>query len=155
MIEMHHKLTVKDDGISACISNANDFYEIACDIDSKRFPLQYKYLSVFATNLTFACELYFKAILLEEKGKLITGHGLTALFSQLTNETQNALEAEFSKGKYLRDLSETLKNCNNIFVDFRYLHQNNKNKEIHTTDLGNLARTLRVICKNDFGFNIE
>lgn len=90
---------------------------------------QYKYLSVFATNLSFACELYLKAILMNEKQKIIIGHRLLELYGQLKNDTKKDLEIEFNKNKGLRNLMEVIGICNDTFVDSRYLYENEKSKK--------------------------
>ncbi len=144
-----------DDSITKCVSDANNFFEIACYCENKMVMHEYSYMSVFATNLSFACELYFKAILIKEEQELIKGHHLEGLFSQLSKQTQNILKKEFNKNRYIRSLKDTLNNCDNIFIDFRYLYENDKIKELHTTDLSNLVNSLRVVCKSEFKFNIE
>lgn len=141
--------------IKSCIANANDFYEISCIIDSKKIMFQYKYLSVLATNLSFACELYLKSILMNEKQEIISGHKLLELYKQLKDDTKKELEMEFNKNKGMQNLMEVISNCNDTFVESRYLYENKKSIKIYITDLINLVNSLRIICKNKLNLDIK
>ena len=77
-----------EDSITKCVSDANNFFEIACYCENKVVMFHYSYISVFVTNLSFACELYIKAILIREKQEFIKGHSLEILFSQLSKNTR-------------------------------------------------------------------
>lgn len=116
---------------------------------------QYKYLSVLATNLSFACELYLKSILMNEKQEIISGHKLLELYKQLKDDTKKELEMEFNKNKGMQNLMEVISNCNDTFVESRYLYENKKSINIYITDLSNLVNSLRIICKNKFNLDIE
>lgn len=139
--------------LDQCLSNAYDFYEIACEINKKRNFREYKYMAVFATNLSFSCELYFKAILFKENNQQFS-HKLNSLFTELSDTAKSALKTEFNNTNNLYDLSETLMNCDNVFEDFRYLHECNKNKKLFTTDLFHLVHSLRNVCQNLYGFKV-
>lgn len=141
--------------IKDCISNANDFYNTACEIDNKRLAFSYKYASVFATNLAFACELYLKAILMSEKQKLYIIHKLDDLYNQISSQTKAKLETEFNRNEFGYILDQSLKKCSDTFTNFRYLYENSDKKNLYYSELGLIANSLRTICKTEFDFIID
>lgn len=92
------------------------------------------YASAYTTNLAFACELYFKQLLLLS-GKNIDGHKLNELFSDLPDKLRVKVEKEYS-AKVLSEtskrnvqpmsLNECLKEYNSAFCDWRYTFEGNK-----------------------------
>lgn len=144
-----------DSIINNCISYANTFYETINDIESKTSLELNEYISVFATNLAFSCELYLKAMLIKENHCIKRGHDLSKLYADLSDETKLALKAEFDREKGLNELQTVLNKCSKTFEDFRYLYENNEIKNLYRTDLGNLVRSLRSVCKDKFDLNIK
>lgn len=87
----------------------------------------------------FACELYLKSILDEQKAR---GHDLEKLFRRLSANQQDAIAHEYeeltgrSKPKFRQDVKE----FGNAFVDWRYLHEKGKVKlAVHRLALFALA----------------
>lgn len=101
--------------------------------------------SVLATNCAFAVELYLKCLIHIETNQLIKNeHNLRKLFSKLRDETQGEVEAAFNAildqhpgydlskaseemkaaaAKRSKNLREVLKTCENAFVEWRYLYE--------------------------------
>lgn len=74
------------------------------------------YMYPLSVNITFACELFLKAILLCEKTKEnIEIHELRKLFRFMSSEAQNTI-----KNKFQGDLNNLLKEINKSFENWRY-----------------------------------
>lgn len=144
--------------LSACLSNANDFFEISSIIDCKRTEFEYKYLSVYGTNLSFSCELYLKYLLLKNSCSLEKiqkrGHNLKKLFNLLQKNFSSVAEIilEYYDQECPRnDIENLLASDGANFMDFRYLYEkrkDGKDKQIHSSDLAIFARALKKVCNN-------
>lgn len=93
---------------------------------SKRCLYQFKFQShtfliiPYMANSAFACELFLKGILEEEKISYDKVHKLEELFNLLPKHIQSEIEI---KTNY-KDFNKNLKYCSPVFEDFRYLHEN-------------------------------
>ena len=139
----------------ACVANADDFYEIGCLVDKKLFKidmdgLSYRYASVFAVNVSFACELYLKALIENKRSTPPFTHKQKELFSKLQEVDKNLagkIEKEFNDIHPSSPLERVLEVNDNSFNDFRYLHESAfKKKAIHSTGLVALANILKDSC---------
>lgn len=131
-------------------SEAEAFYETACMCDAEHLKLDMNssFLFPFVVNLTFACELYLKSIMMSisENNEFMKTHDLNILFENLGNDKiKDVLQKSFEeKGKKLSDFLEQHKNH---FIDFRYaFEENDKKLCVFSTDLGNFANCLRDYC---------
>lgn len=78
----------------------------------------------FVVNQALAVELYFKALILQETGKLAKGHNLVQLFGDLTPDDQAAIRAGVkARQRIASDFDEDLKNTSDAFTSWRYLHE--------------------------------
>ena len=122
------KFIEPDFGYILLISNTGKIYSpdnpsISCknDINNKNFYDRNAIFNLFVVNLTFACELYLKSIMMSisENNKFMKTHDLNILFENLGNDKiKDVLQKSFEeKGKKLSDFLEQHKNH---FIDFRY-----------------------------------
>lgn len=129
-------LTIK---IKKMIDNANEFYEAAkrCSFSTKSHlgvvtehgvPLLLPNL----VNLSFACELYLKAIFQTENHNTSSGHKLRELFLNLDAETQNSIYQIWLKidendivdcNSARKIFNDNLESISDYFVKFRYEHE--------------------------------
>lgn len=84
---------------------AEAFFETACMCESKHLKLDMNssFLFPFVVNLTFACELYLKSIMMSisENNEFMKTHDLNILFENLGNDKiKDVLQISFEeKGK--------------------------------------------------------
>lgn len=131
-------------------SEAEAFYETACMCDAEHLKLDMnsKFLFPFVVNLTFACELYLKSILMSisEDNEFVKTHDLLILFNNLGDDKIKAVLQE-SFEEHGQDLLIFLVHHKNHFIDFRYAFEDNdKQLSVFSTDLGLFANSLRKIC---------
>lgn len=131
-------------------SEAEVFYETACMCDAEHLKLDMNssFLFPFVVNITFACELYLKSIMMSisEDNEFVKTHDLLILFNNLGDDKiKDMLQKSFEEqGK---DLLIFLEHHKNHFIDFRYAFEDNdKQLSVFSTDLGNFAKCLRKIC---------
>lgn len=131
------------------LSEAEAFFEAACMCETEHFRLDMnsKFLFPFVVNLTFACELYLKSIMMSisENNEFMKTHDLLKLFKNLGNDKiKDVLQKSFEEqGK---DLLIFLEHHKNHFIDFRYAFEDNdKQLCVFSTDLGIFANSLRKI----------
>lgn len=110
------------------------------------------YISPYAVNCAFACELYLKYLYaVEHSGEVRRGHLLNELFALLSQELKSQITAEYAKWTSLLPIDECLKVHNRVFEDFRYLHEEQKKAEIkrgvEPQSLYNLMISLHNVCK--------
>jgi len=115
-------------------NNANAFRMSAeRSLEQKKLPNGKieSFLVPAVVNLAFSIELYFKFLIFSEnKDKEIKKtHQLWELFNFLSEATQqeimNLIECNNDKFKTI------LEKHSNTFIDWRYLHENEKNKKIN------------------------
>ena len=80
----------------------------------------------------FSVELALKAILYNE-GVDCKGHPLLALMNKLPAKVQN--EIQMSLAKEWPDYDQQLKNCDKAFVDWRYVHEIDRELNINVNFL--------------------
>ncbi len=130
-------------------SEAEVFYETACMCDAEHLKLDMNssFLFPFVVNITFACELYLKSIMMSisEDNEFVKTHDLLILFNNLGDDKiKDMLQKSFEEqGK---DLLIFLEQHKNHFIDFRYAFEDNdKQLSVFSTDLGIFANSLRKI----------
>lgn len=133
------------------VAEANTFFEAACWCEEKNLDLDMvsPYLFPFAVNMSFAIEIYMKAIMIfhSSTDEFIKGHHLDELFAHLPADVQIKIEDEFNKRKIIHDLKFTLQNHRDAFQEWRYCFENTgKDLEIHSSDIGRLAFCLKEYC---------
>ncbi len=132
------------------LSEAEAFFEAACMCETEHFRLDMnsKFLFPFVVNLTFACELYLKSIMMSisEDNEFVKTHDLLILFNNLGDDKIKAVLQE-SFEEHGQDLLIFLVYHKNHFIDFRYAFEDNdKQLSVFSTDLGNFAKCLRDYC---------
>ena len=130
-------------------SEAEVFYETACMCDAEHLKLDMNssFLFPFVVNITFACELYLKSIMMSisEDNEFVKTHDLLILFNNLGDDKiKDVLQKSFEE--HGKDLLIFLEHHKNHFIDFRYAFEDNdKQLSVFSTDLGIFANTLRKI----------
>lgn len=71
------------------------------------------------TNISFACELYIKAILVKEKSEKIRGHHLKELFELISDEAKARIKTAVG----MRDFELYLGEINKAFEVSRYVYE--------------------------------
>ncbi len=66
-----------------------------CLADAVQPPIRFQYLPAGIVSQAFACELYFKCLILLETGRTERGHHLHALYRQLSTASKKVIEAEW------------------------------------------------------------
>ena len=107
---------------SECKSSANRFYSVAKKIGNNDvFQILYN-LYPYVVNISFACELYLKAIRFHDDPALKRvpgGHELKTIFESLSKDEQRDITMLF-QSKCSTDLHKFLVEDNRDFEDWRY-----------------------------------
>lgn len=78
-------------------------------------------------NLTFSCELSLKLMVYIETGiEEKYEHKLVNLFDKLSERTKERIKREYLEKNPKHTFDECIGSNNNNFVDFRYLHEEDK-----------------------------
>ena len=106
-----------------CKESADQFYKVAqwCeDRDALAFLNETMY--PYAVNVSFACELYLKAIMLKRSGidEFTQGHNLLDLFNSLDVQDKTNLETEFAQKYSEKTLIDFLDENKDVFISWRY-----------------------------------
>lgn len=135
------------------------FYNTACMCEDKASPSEWlgEYLLPHVVNMSFACEVYMKAIMIHfsETNEFSTGHELQKLFTKLNPGAQKSVREAFEQEltPWSKKLESFLEEHNDIFMDFRYPFQDTDKEglSVHLTDLGTFANCLKRYCHNLIG----
>lgn len=98
-------------------------------------------------NAAFACELFFKALLLHYGIADIHGHNLLELFQELPIAAQNTISSFCSKPNNIAEFEHTLEQHSRDFVDIRYYVENNGWTGMSPTYMISLCHNLGEITK--------
>ena len=133
------------------LSEAEAFYKTACIAEEEHIRLDWNsdFLFPFVVNLSLACELYMKSIMIftSKEGTFLKEHDLKKLFDELNADIQGVLQNNFEENG--KSLSEFLERHKNHFIDFRYaFEKKDKSLCVFSTDLGNFANCLRSYCSS-------
>ena len=117
----------KTGDFSACKNSADQFFRVAkwCeDRDIVEFLNETMY--PYAVNISFACELYLKAIMIKRSpaNEFEQGHNLLSLFNCLTASDRTILETEFSQKDSNKTLTDFLDENKDTFISWRYALEN-------------------------------
>lgn len=143
-----NKISLKGN-YNLAFSEAEVFYETACMCDAEHLKLDMNssFLFPFVVNITFACELYLKSIMMSisEDNEFVKSHDLLILFNNLGDDKiKDVLQKSFEE--HGKDLLIFLEHHKNHFIDFRYAFEDNdKQLSVFATDLGIFANSLRKI----------
>ena len=77
-------------------------------------------LAPIVTNITFACELYLKAIILYKQGSVKPVHSIEELFNQLDEEDKEIIK----NSSKIFDWTQFMEELDAAFVTWRYLYEN-------------------------------
>ena len=132
-----------------CLESADQFYVVATwcqDRDAVDFLTNTMY--PYAVNISFACELYLKAIMIKRSSlsEFYKGHDLMALFNSLDASDQTALEANFNTRYQAKSLQEFLNKNKEVFIDWRYALENKVS--VNITGFNAFAESLREYIIN-------
>lgn len=135
--------------LKLALAEAEAFYKTACIAETEHLKLDMTsgFLFPFVVNLSLACELYMKSIMIftSKEDTFLKEHDLKKLFEELNADIQEVLQNNFEENG--KSLSEFLERHKNLFVDFRYAFEDrDKPLRVFATDLGNFANCLRSYC---------
>lgn len=155
-IQLHNEIgNIETNPISISermFENGNEFFFTACIILQSK-P---RYFSSIFTNLSFACELFFKSIIFEfkEDGTAVKAHKLDKLFKMLPLEKQNEIKNNF-RFVYEKnnDFDLFLKEVADTFVFARYLHE--RKSACFSLELFNLVYVVRNCAKSFYNSQIR
>ena len=106
---------MKIKSVDVCKEQAKQFLSLAKQC-AENVDTVLAYMYPLSVNITFACELFLKAILLCEKtNENIEIHEVRKLFSFMSSEAQNTI-----RNKFQGNLNNLLKEINNSFEIWRY-----------------------------------
>lgn len=108
------ELSIKSFGI------ANRYLSAAKMLNDKNILY---YLPVILTNVSFACELYLKAMLFGYNIDFGNTHGLNDLFKLLPDGLQNYISQNISIKNREKEFHLCLAEQNNAFVIYRYINE--------------------------------
>lgn len=107
--------------VKNCLKEANAYYEVA--FRCKDMMLSQHGNAVFA-NISFACELYLKYLLLSNGIDCKQGHNLYNLYKKLPQNIQKDLKNKHPHGNIRKDEFElTLDDVGQAFTIFRYMYE--------------------------------
>lgn len=134
---------------NVCLESANQFYSVAAwcyDRDAIDFMTNTMY--PYAVNISFACELYLKAIMIKHssQSEFNTGHDLLTLFNSLDANDQAAINNYFIISYPSKSLRDFLDENRAVFVDWRYALE--KQVEVNVSGFNAFVEALREHLKN-------
>lgn len=131
-----------------CLESANQFYSVAtwC-YDRNAFDFLTNTMYPYAVNISFACELYMKAIMIKRSSlsDFYIGHDLLALFNSLDANDQAALDSDFSAHYTSKPLKDFLDENKTVFIDWRYALE--KQVSVNISGFNAFAESLREFIK--------
>ena len=135
--------------LTLALAEAEAFYKTACIAEEEHIRLDWNsdFLFPFVVNLSLACELYMKSIMIftSKDNEFLKTHDLSKLFKKLNADIQEKLRSSFEKKE--KKLSIFLEQHKNHFVDFRYaFEEKDKSLCVFSTDLSNFVNCLRNYC---------
>lgn len=108
------------------------------------YPL---YAPVYAVNLSFACELSLKEILLLIDKSYDNSHYLDKLFYSLPPNIQKKVQLNYSKKFANKKIGKCLKKYRNAFVIWRYLYEQVGEIPVPYDDLMEAVNSIRLVAK--------
>ena len=131
-----------------CLKEAQGCLETAqwCVRDFILMPEKMKY--PFIINISFACELFIKAIMIggSKSGTFERGHNIKDLFGKLRLDTQKKIQKSYEEKaagvSFNESLDRFLSICQNDFSNWRYAFERNE-LEANGSDYLNFAYCLK------------
>ena len=130
------------------LNTGYEFYRAARQINNG-WEIAYPKLSAafiipITVNIAFACELFFKSLLLLEEKDFSESHNIEKLFKQLNGKTQSKIfdivnfDYVYDSGKSItkKQFNEALKAIKDYFVTQRYLFEKRENERVFEDGLG-------------------
>ena len=116
----------------SCVRSIEDF------LGGKMYP--------FAVNVSFACELYLKALMIRRSSasEFVRGHDLKSLFESLSPEDRDAIRKMYGKKSGV-SLDQLLEESGKAFEDWRYALE--KAASINVTGILVFANVLQDYVK--------
>ena len=96
-------------------------------------------------NIAFACELYLKAILLEQGAGIPETHELDFLYGQLSQQRRTQIRKACGKKK--EEFEQLITEYSKLFVQYRYSFDYEDKPNPKIIFLLNLTDTLQEMCK--------
>ncbi|QQK79935.1 HEPN domain-containing protein [Salicibibacter cibi] len=104
-----------------CLNEANAYFEVSSRCKDM-FLSEYK--NAFLTNVSFACELYLKYLLLKQYINCRKEHNLYKLYKKLPEKIQEDLKKKHPCGNISIDEFELeLDNIGQAYMIFRYIYE--------------------------------
>ena len=144
-----------------CKESADAFFDMACMIDNdpRYWEFKNEMLVPYVVNLMFACELYFKYLLMPyidfsiKKNKI---HRIKELYDWLQSNNPKAADKlmlfynkSFGSSTSFHELIEVLNMYNNAFDEYRYIYETQDNKKLYSTEIAALARSLKRLADEE------
>lgn len=109
-----------NDEFSVCKMEADAFLQVAKQCAENVDKLLSGLMYPFAVNVSFSCELYLKAIMMQSNnGEFERGHNLQLLFAHLKTAEQDAIVSYYNQ-KHNKNLSVLLAESPRAFEEWRY-----------------------------------
>ncbi len=126
-----------------CKLEADQFLYIAtrCTKDADTF-LSTPY--VFVVSCSFACELYMKAILMNNNVNPPKTHDLGKLFDALSPDDRTKIENTYNSKEEIKPIAELITECKTAFEDWRYAYEK-ESLQIHVDALQAFAESLKEL----------
>lgn len=137
--EIGNKKTDNDALSVSCYQNASEYFDAGMLVMKLSPRLSLPIIS----NISFACELFMKAILYKRRIEFKKEHNLFNLFSLLPTEYQTLLHERYGDipNKKSEDFEMELKEMGDAFVFHRYSHE----RKATVADFGGLAGFAHVL----------
>ena len=129
-----------------CVQLADEFYSVAQCVAPDPFDMYEWTAYPYAVNISFACELYLKALSIRsgENHEFKGTHDLYHLFHSLSVSVQNTIKSNYEDSRYRDNLEQFLIIDREVFVDWRYpFVEGQKSEDLYFTDFQLFAEALR------------
>lgn len=102
-------------------------------LETREHPEQTELPIQAIVNITFACEVYLKAIYAFENpyADKLRGHNLRKLYAQLSEDNRTAIEDRLSDLYTKEGISQYLETFGNIFEEYRYIYEIKSDDRTH------------------------
>ena len=130
-----------------CVNEADAFLSVARDCVQSIEDFLAGKMYPFAVNISFACELYLKAVMIRrsEESGYIRGHDLKTLFENLEKADQTAIPERYER-KCRVPLDWLLEESGKAFEDWRYALE--KAASINVTGILAFAESLKLFLED-------
>lgn len=132
-----------------CLKEAEAFLKTSYFCDGQEI-IDESYIFPNVVNLSFAGELYLKALLMmtNKNGGYRRKHELNSLFLSLEPEVQREIETQYCADKTCHSMHVTLESHSDHFKKWRYAFETKEALTVHLTDLGSLVRAIKNVAES-------